>query len=557
METTWQTGLGRRLSLAALAGLAMMIVHAANLTDSFISDDWVALHELRAATISQVLSGETLAGAPAWRPWSTALLWAEWRVFGLWPTGYHLVSLVLGALTAMLFFLLADSLFGRRTSLPALAAFLLAPGAVENLAWISGRADVLAVFFLLAALLLHVWGRRGDRRLGIVLGAAVYALALGAKGAALAGPLLVLLVDRHLPEPPAWRRTAAVAGAWAGLAVVWVLIADALVGERGAPIAVGLFMLRDLLRYAQLFFFPLGMEEAIPWVIHNKIHLVIFLLLLAAALVVLIRRVRNRWMREFEFPRRELAGWPVARLGLAGGFAALLPAAHLFPSRLHLFSASIWFSLAVAGALTALLASPRVIVQRLALGGFAAWLALCLGVGIDQAATWRAAARLANRVVHDLAEQPWPAEAESLALVLTVPDTLRGAFVMRNGLHQAVQMLRPSRRIVVHHLALVGLSDKAAAGLRVERAENGAFIIRQTGATMHDYVLPPDAARSLAPEASRVIGPAGYLALERSKPFCLDALEVAVDPRLLNRSNTYIFVFRNGRLRPFTEGEIP
>lgn len=532
-------------------------MHAANLVDPFISDDWVAMHELRAASLSQALNGETLAGAPAWRPWSTGLWWLEWRVFGLAPFGYHFVSLILGGLVAFLLFLLAETLFDRRTAIFALAAFVVAPGAVENLAWISGGADVLAVLLLLAALLLHVWGRQNEHRLGLALGAAVYGLALGAKGTALAGPLLVLLVDRHLQEPPEWRRTAVVAGVWAGLAAVWLLLADAIVGERGAAISVGLFMVRDLLRYAQLYFFPLGLEDAIPWVIHHNIHLLALLLLFAAALGVVIQRLRNRWLAESEPPARGRPGRRAMRLGLAGGFAALAPAAHLFPNRLHLFSASAWFSLAVGGVVAALAASPRRVIRRLAFGGFAAWLALCLAVGAGQSMTWRAASRLAQSVVGELADRPWPAEAESLALVLTVPDALRGAFVMRNGLHQAVQLLRPDRRIVVHHLVLVGLSERMGAGLSVERGANGAFIVRQTGSSMHDYLLPPDADRGLAPEQSRVIGPAGYLALEQSKPFCLDALEIAVDPRLLNQPNTYIFVYRNGSLRTFAEGEQP
>lgn len=127
--------------------------------------------------------------------------WAEQRIWGLAPLGYHLVNVLLHGGSALLLWTIL-----RRLSLPgawlAAALFALHPVQVESVAWITERKNVLSGFFYLAAMLAWIgWARpegpeegaRGDRRLyGAALG--LFLLALFSKTVTASLPAAALLV---------------------------------------------------------------------------------------------------------------------------------------------------------------------------------------------------------------------------------------------------------------------------------------------------------------------------------------------------------------------------
>lgn len=107
-----------------------------------------------------------------YRPLLLLSYWLQVRLTGFWAPAFHAANLLLHAAAA----LLLRQAFLRR--LPARAAeagallFALAPVQTEAVAMITGRSEVMAALFMLAAWLLLEPGRRGGRSAGVAAFAA-------------------------------------------------------------------------------------------------------------------------------------------------------------------------------------------------------------------------------------------------------------------------------------------------------------------------------------------------------------------------------------------------
>ena len=105
-----------------------------------------------------------------YQPLSWVTFGADYTLWEMDPSGYHLTSLLLHTANAVLFFLLARHLLvitapsaSRKAPLvlclsAAFAALLFAvhPLRVESVAWLTERRDVLNAFFVLVVLLLYM-----------------------------------------------------------------------------------------------------------------------------------------------------------------------------------------------------------------------------------------------------------------------------------------------------------------------------------------------------------------------------------------------------------------
>ena len=128
-----------------------------------------------------------------WRP-ATLLSYAlELRLWGISPWGFHLTNILLHTANTLLLYLLLKR-FRPEGPLPWTASllFLLPPAHGENIAWISGRTDLLAFLFLALSLLFRL--EYEERKRGLSISLLFFTLALLSKEAALLFlPLLFLL----------------------------------------------------------------------------------------------------------------------------------------------------------------------------------------------------------------------------------------------------------------------------------------------------------------------------------------------------------------------------
>lgn len=211
MNERWRVGL-----LLAVA----MLVYANTLVNRFAFDDGYYVLDNPAVTASSLKQLFHPTTNNVFRPVMFATLAWNWTVEGARPFGYHLINILLHAVVTLLLYFLLRKLLDQvpRSATIAFAASLLFavhPIHTEAAAWISGRAELLAAGFLLAAWLLHL----SDRQIPAL---ACYVLALLSKESAVSFLPLVLAGDYARGKLKPLYRYGLIAGASAVyLALLW------------------------------------------------------------------------------------------------------------------------------------------------------------------------------------------------------------------------------------------------------------------------------------------------------------------------------------------------
>jgi tetratricopeptide (TPR) repeat protein len=123
-------------------------------------------------------------------------LMADVELFGLRPEALHLENLALHAATALLLFLTAHRVTGRRwTSLAAALLFALHPLTVEAVAWIAERKTVLATALGMGAVRLWVEQVARPARWRLALATLLFTLSLLTRPQLVVLPALLLVLD--------------------------------------------------------------------------------------------------------------------------------------------------------------------------------------------------------------------------------------------------------------------------------------------------------------------------------------------------------------------------
>jgi len=176
-----------------------------NLSRAFTSHVW--------AFRDQQHSIESPPPLPYYRPIFTVMLTVEYRFFGLWPQGWHLVSLLLHTLSSVgVFYVIL--LLSRRKIVALFAACLFAvhPIHAESVSWISGMTDPLFSVFFLASFSFYLKYRRdssapakfskpgSERRVGRFLAMSVLLFILAAFSKETALSLVLLVFSYEVVE---------------------------------------------------------------------------------------------------------------------------------------------------------------------------------------------------------------------------------------------------------------------------------------------------------------------------------------------------------------------
>lgn len=278
-------GLGSRWASGLVIVGASLIVYLNAIPNGFVLDDIGVIAQNQPLLDATLKRGEWLAWFArtyswgvhdrpgAYRPVTVLSYVANLSVFGLDARSFHAVNVVLHAGVSLLAFVLGRRLLGGRAALLGALLFAVHPLHTEAVTGIVGRAELLAAFFGLAALLcaLRAIDAAEPRWIGWgAAGVALLALGLLSKEHVAALPiwlLLAILVEQGRPTRRALGvltafaiTTVAFLGAWWAVLTAWGGPVRGAV-ENNPTLAVSAWLrwltaARVSLRYAWLFLWP-------------------------------------------------------------------------------------------------------------------------------------------------------------------------------------------------------------------------------------------------------------------------------------------------------------
>jgi tetratricopeptide (TPR) repeat protein len=187
---------------ALIAAAVAALAYLNTLSNGFVSDD---LHLILQHPFVQhfsdwprIFTAGHYEGHGGYRPLTTFSFALNYLIGGRNPVGYHLFNIALHALnSALVFLLLSRILATRLAAFIGALVFAVHPIHTEAVAWISGRAELLAALFFFGAWLLHLRSRHvtGIWSTPRILSAVALFAALLSKENALVFPIVVAAAD--------------------------------------------------------------------------------------------------------------------------------------------------------------------------------------------------------------------------------------------------------------------------------------------------------------------------------------------------------------------------
>ena len=215
---------------------------------------------------------------PYYRPLFTVMLTIEYQLFGLWPQGWHLVSLLLHILCAAGVYFLISQMSGRKSvGLFVALLFAVHPVHAESVSWVSGLTDPLFGVFFLSSFDLYLKSRSKDEQGGpnrnaLALSLAMYVCAMFAKETALSLVILIFgyeVIELHGRKARRIVEAAKRALPYAAVALIYLIPRYLVLGELmwknpqapDRPLSYTLFTLPSVIcRYIGHLVWPIGLS---------------------------------------------------------------------------------------------------------------------------------------------------------------------------------------------------------------------------------------------------------------------------------------------------------
>jgi hypothetical protein len=473
-----------QLLLLGLFLLAGLIAFSPNLNSYFLSDDFVQIGKVLHGDTS-VVWGQEHGGF--FRP---IFIWSYFLDSHIWHArsfGYHVTNVIVHALNAFLVFnLIARMLRALKVeprninivAISAAALFLLHPSHSEAVIWISGRADLLATFFMLASLIAYTAYATNHRRLCLLVSIGLLVIALLAKESAICTPILVLIIGLLLRVKLS--RLVSSVTAFAFIVLLFVVARARFIGSfiGGYGTAQHLNFAPGWIRDRLLEALVRAVSPALPdaWrgylfkPLQSPVFYLLVLFILAATTASILIRRRRYEPLERKNQNRLLFAFLTIFL------ASLLPVINL---RLSIYQTQgerfLYLPTVSACFLIAYLAAILIRNEK----AFAVFIGMVIAFyswGLYRTnLLWREAANLSSNLSQQLATS---ASQPSVA-VLNAPDNLRGVPVFHNGLPEAVMWFHSSQ---IEQIQIAAFQELESASSTVEITGSETLTLRA-----HDY----------------------------------------------------------------------
>ena len=298
-------------ALILLIVIMTSLVYYDSCNNSFVYDDYdflvknPAVRDLSPSGVAYdfaemgAVSADRSLALDVWRPLMILSFAIDYHIWKLNPRWYHAENMLLHMANAVIvyiaFLLISGDAF---LSFIAAAVFAIHPVQAEAVTWVSGRSNVLFLFFFMLAFISHVKGVRAAAL-------ALFALALMSKEMAIVLPAVLILYDIHFaPRKPIKE--------YAGYYIPFLLVAAAYIIARlsvlgaiaqksewwAGSVAGNVFVaLKAVSEYIMMLVFPVGPRaeyaSEFPLVISGKDIISVALTLgVAAAAYTAFRRNR-------------------------------------------------------------------------------------------------------------------------------------------------------------------------------------------------------------------------------------------------------------------------
>ena len=193
---------------------ATVLVYANSLSGTFVFDDtkqiagnpalhtWSNIFRAFTSDVWSFQRGTLTADIPPpyYRPLFTTYLTLNYKLFGLWEPGWHLMNLLVHVAVTVAVYFLLKRLSGTQL-VAGLAALLfgLHTAHVESISWISGIPDPLAALFYVPSLLWYVRYREEGHGKWLAASVIAFGLAILCKETPLALPLVLCVWELSRP----------------------------------------------------------------------------------------------------------------------------------------------------------------------------------------------------------------------------------------------------------------------------------------------------------------------------------------------------------------------
>ncbi|MGH7269413.1 MAG: hypothetical protein ACREJ3_03200 [Polyangiaceae bacterium] len=512
--------LARVQSTRTRAGAALIALVAIALLPTlfapFFADDY--FHIEVASNLSHALAHGwvlPIASAGAWwtphglsvqyfRPLVVLSFAADDLLYGHMAAGYHLTNLALHGVGTLLVWAIARRILGRGFGAWAAAAlFAIHPCHTLAVGWVSGRTDVMAGVFYLAAFLAFLEGRPSPRRTTPcwkmwALSLFFFALSLTAKEMALTFPLIILAHNGLKPEGQPLSRRLVAPGLAAAAAALYLAFRVWVLGGLKAPPTPFAFHLGDpgLLRHLVtapflyladfvLFVPPDPMATEPFWTAHTFL----FVVFVGVVLVTFSGTLKKA-------PDRRIAAWGLGWMGIT-----LLPVATLTVGEHFLYLPSVGYCILVGSQLPADAARIDAKARRaLAIVG-----SLVVIVCLVRTTMFTDLSRTSSRAIDETASLLDGSPAATLLLMDDLPAAAALAFP------HAIKLARPARSVKVEILSLLPRVVPNASDRSIVTFSSPEHLeIRRRGGFLHSYLERAFEGPHIPFRAGQVIDRGGY-----------------------------------------------
>ncbi|MCX5679024.1 MAG: tetratricopeptide repeat protein [Candidatus Omnitrophica bacterium] len=315
-----------------------LIIYSNSLGGEFVyDDDYFIVKNVHIRSLENIpsffVNPSTVAFAElaqdVYRPLTTISYAFDYRLWGLDTFGYHLESVLLHALNAILLFILLQLIFGN-ASIAFLSSLLFVchPVQTEAVAWISGRSSVLFLFFYLASFICYLLFMKKEKKAYLALSLIFFLGSLFSKEMAISLPLLLVLYDIHFAPGESLKKRALKLAPYFTLTVFFIAVRFIVINRvsqcgwwGGSSYHTFLTMLVVLGEYVKLMIAPVKLCAFYMTTVYTSIASA-KVLLSVAAIVTLIASL------PFIFRRSRGISFAIAFF-----FLALLPVSNIVPLR--------------------------------------------------------------------------------------------------------------------------------------------------------------------------------------------------------------------------------